>query len=286
MSKYTIGIIGGGFVGSATYLLNCKDIKCKIYDLDEKKCVPQGTKLEDLEDCDVIFICVPTPMKRDRSCHTGIVENVIKQVKKQFPTKTNIVVRSTVPVGFSKLHGVHFMPEFLTEGNWKEDFYLCINWIIGVNEELEGNQEFKKMMNDIFIVAQRNDVVYHTHSTFYTTSEAEMIKYFRNAFLATKVGFCNEIYRFCEASNLDYTKIIRASCGDTRIGGSHTMVPGPDKRYGFGGTCLPKDINSLQQQFIQKNIDCPIIASVVRRNEEIDRPELDWLQDEGRAFIQ
>ena len=38
-------------------------------------------------------------------------------------------------------------------GRWKEDFYLCINWIIGLNEELEGNQEFKKMMNDIFIVA-------------------------------------------------------------------------------------------------------------------------------------
>ena len=117
-------------------------------------------------------------------------------------------------------------------------------------------------------------------------SEAEMVKYVRNTFLATKISFFNEIYNFCGASNVSYETIIRQVSSDRRIGGSHTRVPGPDGKRGFGGTCLPKDANSLQQQFIQKNVDCPILAAVVRRNEEIDRPELDWMEDKGRAFIE
>ena len=282
-----IGIIGGGFVGQATYLLNCKDIECKIYDIDTTKCIPSDVKLKDFQDCNIIFICVPTPMRTDRSCHTGIVESVIKQIREELPTQNNIVVRSTVPVGFCEKNKVHFMPEFLTESNWREDFYECNNWIVGINEEVSGHQELIDLFfKNLFITAQKNNVVYNTHVTIMSPSEAEMVKYVRNTFLATKVSFFNEIYNFCGASNVSYETIIRQVCNDKRIGGSHSRVPGPDGKRGFGGTCLPKDANSLQQQFIEKNVDCPILAAVVRRNEEIDRPELDWMEDKGRAFIE
>jgi UDP-N-acetyl-D-mannosaminuronate dehydrogenase len=71
-----IGIVGGGFVGQATFLLNCKDIHCIIYDIDPSKCFPQSTTFNDLKDCHIVFICVPTPMNSDRTCYTKIVEDV------------------------------------------------------------------------------------------------------------------------------------------------------------------------------------------------------------------
>ncbi len=284
-----IGIIGGGFVGQATFLLNCKDINCIIYDIDSSKCVPESTTFNDLKDCHVIFICVPTPMNSDRTCYTKIVEDVINKLKLSFctPELPHIVVRSTVPVGFSEENGVHFMPEFLTEGNWKEDFYTCSHWIIGSNKNIANYKDFEKLMWDMFLTAvkRENDVVQSSHVEFVSPSEAEMIKYTRNTFLATKVGFFNEIYNFCETKKLNYKKVARMVSYDSRIGISHTVVPGPDGKFGFGGTCLPKDLNSLEQQFHKENVECPILSHVRFRNEEIDRPDMDWLNDKGRASI-
>ena len=72
------------------------------------------------------------------------------------------------------------------------------------------------------------------------STHAEMIKYFTNSFLATKVSFANEIFDLCEKLNLDYDKVIEYSLYDNRIGNSHLSVPGPDGDYGFGGHCFPK----------------------------------------------
>ena len=75
--------------------------------------------------------------------------------------------------------------------------------------------------------------------------EAEMSKYVRNCFLATKVSFFNEIYTICQASNINYDNMIEGVKCDHRIGDSHCQVPGSDGKYGFGGTCFPKDLNAF-----------------------------------------
>ena len=77
------------------------------------------------------------------------------------------------------------------------------------------------------------------------STHAEMIKYFTNSFLATKVSFANEMYDLCLKLNLDYDKVVEYSVLDKRIGNSHLNVPGPDGDLGFGGHCFPKDLSAL-----------------------------------------
>ena len=77
-----IGIIGNGFVGKATGLLECDDISIIIYDINPILCKPLNTTLEDICDCELIFISVPTPMNKDGSCYIDILKSVINDISK------------------------------------------------------------------------------------------------------------------------------------------------------------------------------------------------------------
>lgn len=276
-----IGIIGNGFVGKATKLLKCDNIKCIVYDKNPQLCEPQNTELKDLLSCDIIFISVPTPMKPDKSCHTNIVTNVINDLK-HIDYKGRICVRSTVPVGFCKSHDVDFMPEFLTEKNWEKDFKMCEKWIIGINND---DKSIKDLYTSIFQIAKKNNVIDFDKVVFDDTNTCELIKYTRNVFLATKVSFCNELFNFAKKYNIDWDTFSDICFSDKRIGVSHTQVPGYDGKYGFGGTCFPKDVNSLVIQIENIDVQCPLIKSVVLRNETIDRTEQDWNDNKERAVI-
>ena len=76
-----IGIIGNGFVGKATRVLECEGIQMTCYDIDPKLCVPEGTTLRKLCESDIIFVSVPTPMNKDGSCFLNIVESVVDDIK-------------------------------------------------------------------------------------------------------------------------------------------------------------------------------------------------------------
>ena len=176
------------------------------------------------------------------------------------------------------------MPEFLTEKNYEYDFVNNKDWIFG----LKGNDrdvDFKRQIQNLFDLAFKNGNIKYNNLNFVSNSEAEMIKMFRNCFLATKVGFCNEIYQFCSLKNIDYENVRKLACNDDRILHSHTQVPGHDGKLGFGGTCFPKDINSMINQIDEVNGDYPILNAVIKRNEEIDRPEKDWNSNTGRSVI-
>ena len=146
----SFAIIGNGFVGKATQILaeNNPNLKMIIYDIDPQKCKPLGTKLKDLRECDIIFICVPTPMDKNGRNYLGIVESVVSDLKKIVDlSKTHIVIRSTVLVGTSDRLGCYFMPEFLTERNWREDFRNCSDWLFGLlGVSKEQDTDFSKMI--------------------------------------------------------------------------------------------------------------------------------------------
>ena len=275
------GIIGNGFVGKATAQLESSYCPFIIYDKDPEKCVPQNTTLDELIDaCDIIFVCVPTPMDISTgSCCTKIVENVIDDLKHH----PGIIVRSTVPVGFNKQHNTAFMPEFLTEKNAQSDFVETPEWYIGVDDS---SSDIVASLSFILEKAYHEKKIHSPVLIPLSSEEAEMMKYFRNCFLATKVSFCNEIYRFCLSRNIDYSTVARHASKDDRIGKSHTRVPGPDGRLGFGGTCFPKDVSSLIYQ-IKTTSDAPhpLLSAVFQRNNAYDRPDKDWMSDKGRAVI-
>lgn len=269
-----IGIIGNGFVGKATALL-LDDVL--IYDINPQLCLPKNITINDLQNqCKFIFICVPTPMLDNGKCYLGMVENVINQLDLK---KNHIILRSTVPVGTCRKLGVNFMPEFLTEKNWKNDFINCENWIIGAD-----NPKFCEDIIELFNLSKELGKINFNNIHFSSLEEAEAIKLFRNNFLAVKVAFCNEFFNFCNSKNISYENIRQLACLDKRIGFSHTMVPGHDGLTGFGGTCFPKDLNSLIYQMDENEVPNHVLKAVKYRNENIDRKGDDW-KEEGRSFI-
>ena len=278
-----IGIIGNGFVGNATLQLECKDIDILVYDINPTLCIPQGTKLKDLTSCEIIFISVPTPMKNDGSCYLEIIKN-LKQELINLNYLNHIVLRSTVPVGTCDDLGFYFMPEFLTEKNYLEDFKNNKQWILGIKNN-DRDFYFKKTIKKLIDLAYSNKRINYNNLVFVENKEAEMIKMFRNCFLATKVSFCNEINQFCQLKNINYENVRKYAAADDRILHSHTKVPGPDGKFGFGGTCFPKDTNSLKYEMNKVNMKPHILNAIINRNENVDRCEKDWNNDEGRAVI-
>jgi UDPglucose 6-dehydrogenase len=277
-TTFKLGIVGNGFVGQASKALASTKVSLVVYDRDPQKCEPLGTTWEEVSACDVVMVSVPTPMGQDGSCSVRIVDSVIKDLR----TRGNpwIVVRSTVPVGFSESRRVFFMPEFLTEARWDDDFRSTPVWVMGVDTACK---EFENTMQHIFSAAKNDGNIQSDTLRFMTTKEAEAVKYFRNCFLATKVSFCNEFYDFCVAHGIQYDNVVQIAASDDRIDPSHTKVPGPDGRRGFGGTCFPKDMSSMVYQFSEKNVPSPLLTAAVTRNLNMDRPQRDWEADVGRA---
>ena len=282
VKKYCIGIVGNGFVGQANALLSCKRIKTIIYDIFPEKCSPLGTTLADLSQCDVIFVAVPTPKQSDGKCSTKFVESAVSDIRNAISNDIPICIRSTVPVGFCESISCHFMPEFLTEKNWKYDFINCPVWVIGVDKE---NDKYIQIMSEIFATAAEYGSVVSKEITVCTTKEAELLKYMKNTFLATKVSFCNEMYSFCKFHNIDYDAVSTLFGNDVRIGHSHVAVPGHDGRLGYGGTCFPKDVHSLVVQMKEVGLKPIVLEAANYRNEHLDRPEKDWEQDKNRAVV-
>ena len=224
-----IGVIGNGFVGKATCTLVCDEIELLCYDINPELCNPKECNLKMITECDLIFISVPTPMMKDGSCYLKILESVVDNLSKiKSLNDINVIIRSTVPPGTADKLNCYFMPEFLTEKNYIKDFKNCDEWIFG----LKGNtndENFKSLIKNLFDTSHKYSKI-NSKCTFLSNKEAEMVKLFRNTFLATKVSFCNEIHEYCQSENINYNNMIKIACNDKRIGHSHSLVPGHDKK--------------------------------------------------------
>lgn len=275
-------IIGGGFVGQATYLLNNPDINIFIYDINKDLCIPRDIELEEIiEKIDLIFICVPTPLNVNGTCSTKIIENILKKVKHSF-----IVIRSTIPIGFCDKNKVFFMPEFLTEKNWIEDFINNKNWIFGIYKDCSEDisNEFKNKITKLINLAHKNNKITSNNIYFIENKEAEILKLILNTFLSTKVIYFNEIFEFTQKNNINYNNLIELIKLDDRIGNTHLQVPCCGL-IGYGGTCFPKDTNSLYYQFQENGLNSSILEANLFKNEHIYRVERDWLKDKGRTNL-
>tara|TARA_Y100001937_G_C7029892_1_gene289595 strand:- start:9 stop:860 length:852 start_codon:yes stop_codon:yes gene_type:complete len=279
-----VGIIGQGFVGTAVKEGLKQFYEIDTFDLDESK--RDVDYIEDIIDRNsVIFVCLPTPMKKDGSCDTSIVENTVMELDNLALTRqcSNriVVIKSTIPPGATeKLNEecehiqVVFNPEFLTEANFIEDFKNQDRIIIG------GPRPASTKVRQLFYKAFPKAHIIKTHSTI-----AEMVKYMTNTFLATKVSFANEMFEICERLGIDYDKVTEYATYDERLGKSHWSVPGPDGKPGFGGSCFPKDINALIRVAKDKLDLYPnTLIGAWETNCEV-RPEKDWEELKGRAVV-
>jgi UDPglucose 6-dehydrogenase len=205
-------------------------------------------------------------MKSTGCCDTSIIEDFFKGLPGNLDTI--FVIKSTVPIGttdkFAKKHKVIHNPEFLTARNAVEDFKNSERNIVGGDPE--HCAKFVNFFQSLF-PGIPNRVV--------AAKESEAIKYFANSFLATKVAYFNKMYDFCTKIGIDYNNVKTGVTSDSRIGASHTSVPGFDGDRGFGGTCFPKDINSLIHQMKEEGVDAEILEEVWGYNQKI-RKTIDW----------
>ena len=277
-----IGIVGQGYVGTAI-----KSGFEKYYELETYDKFHTSKSTVNLHDLvllsDIIFVCVPTPMNKDGSCHTDIVEEVVLEINEiSISSESNpiVVLKSTVSPGTTdrlnktyKGISVIFNPEFLTEANYIEDFKNQTRIILGGTRK--GTNLLRQVYSKVFPTA-------HIIKTGSIT--AEMVKYMTNSYLATKVSFSNEIKQICDKVGADYDKVVEYTTLDERLGKTHWSVPGPDGDCGFGGHCLPKDLNALISVAQKLGLEPILLETVGWVNDKV-RKNRDWEDMKGRAVV-
>jgi UDPglucose 6-dehydrogenase len=276
-----IGIIGKGFVGTAVQngFSTLKDCQIKIYDKNPLK--SQNSLKEVVSDSVYLFISLPTPSNLDGSINLDTIYECLEQINEIKDSKAIILLRSTMIPGSTKLLQdkypelkIVFNPEFLTEKNANEDFINQSRIILGGEKILTERvaELYKKRFGTEKKIIE---------TTFET---AELIKYMNNCFLATKVSFMNEMKLISENCNADWEKAVYGFSQDERVGKSHISVPGHDGKLGFGGSCLPKDVQALIIFAKQNNISLNTLSGAWKTNLEL-RPEQDWNKLVGRAIV-
>ena len=271
MKKYTVGIIGNGFVGESQAFAFSPTSEIKIYD---KNPLRATHTLEETCQSDFVFVAVPTPMKKDGSQDISYIENVFSSV----PSGPIYIIKSTILPGTTQKlvekYGnldIIFSPEFLTERTAKLDMLTQARVVFGGKKRL--CNKVKKLFEQRFM--GRNYII--TDST-----TAELIKYMNNTFFATKVSIINEFKRLSDALGTNWKDAMYGFTSDGRVGDSHLHVPGPDGKLGYGGTCFPKDVNALITMGKELNTPMNTLEAGWKTNLEV-RPEADWEKDKGRA---
>ena len=286
--KQKIGIVGNGFVGSAVqygFSPNVGvDAEVRVYDVNPNKST--HTLEETVNESDFIFLSVPTPANKNGSINIDILDNALNDINEVSERDNIVLIRSTVIPGttrelqykYNQLN-LLFNPEFLTERSAKFDFINQSRFIVGSSEKslnMMCAESFTDLIRDRF-----GDCVAVLETNYET---AEMIKYMSNCFFATKVSFMNEMYQIAEKSNVNWDDAVAGFVADGRIGHSHLNVPGHDGKYGFGGSCFPKDIQALISYGESRGVSMNVLKGAWETNLEV-RPERDWEQLKGRAVV-
>jgi UDPglucose 6-dehydrogenase len=211
----------------------------------------------------IVFITVGTPPREDGQTDLTAVEAVARGIAEAMATYTVIVTKSTVPVGTGEFvrevierhqqRPVRFdvvsNPEFLREGSAIEDTLRPDRIVIGAP-----TPQVAMSLLELYAPLERPMIITDVPS-------AEMIKYASNAFLATKISFTNAIANICELAGADVTQVMKAVGLDSRIGAAFLQAG-----LGYGGSCFPKDTDSLVYTAGALGYDFALLRSVVDIN--------------------
>lgn len=271
MEKFKVGVIGNGFVGESQAFAFSPTTDLRVFDLDPLKA---SHKRSELDVCDYIFVCVPTPMRKSGAQDVSYIENVFETAVEGpiYIIKSTVLPGTTASLQkkYPELNIV-FCPEFLTERTAKLDMLTQARIVLG------GNPRDVEAVTNLYEQRFMNKHIIKTDST-----TAELIKYMNNTFFATKVSIINEFKLLSTAIGANWQDALYGFASDGRVGDSHLHVPGPDGKMGYGGTCFPKDVNALLQFADKHDVDLNTIKGGWVTNLQV-RPEQDWKADKGRA---
>jgi UDPglucose 6-dehydrogenase len=217
-----------------------------------------------VRNCDIAFLCVPTPQGEDGSADLSYVQEAAQQIAADLPFEAIVVNKSTVPVGSTKVVEkalgrpdvrVVSNPEFLREGSAVDDFLHPDRVVVGGDDQASCMR-----VADLYTGLSTKVIITDPAS-------AETIKYAANAFLATKLSFINAIAAICEGVGADINDVVVGMGSDRRIG-QDFLRPGP----GWGGSCFPKDSRALIKIAEDAGYRFSLLEGVVAvNNEQLDR---------------
>lgn len=217
-----IGIVGCGVIGGVMKKwLECyaQEHELLVYD-------PPKNYFDDISQADIVFVSIHIPTEDDGTQNLETLKEIIKKCNAPVFVRTTLLPETCDNLTNELGKKVYFMPEFLTERTAYEDFCsqpMIFTGEVGVLKQIFKDKKYIEMTN----------------------LEAEITKYAHNVFGAVKVTFFNGINEICEKYNCDYSKIQKGVLLSKYINEPHTLVPGPDGKYGYGGKCFPKDVNAF-----------------------------------------
>ena len=256
-----IGIIGFGYVGQAigwSY-----QHKAELVIRDPK--LVDAASLDQLIDCDAIFVCVPSPSTEDGHCDTTILEDTLKEllfvnINKQIPIISKV---TAPPSAYTRLQQEYpnlvYCPEFLTAANNVADYANSNYFVLG------GDYDWCVKAREVIHLGVQ---LVHDKFTIVDIKTASLYKYMMNCYLATKVTFMNDFKLLADAEGIDWNDVKTLITYEDRIGKSHMDVPGPDGQFGWGGACFPKDIAAIIEESIELGLDFELMQRVESINKK------------------
>lgn len=256
-NKIKIGIVGMGYVGEAVgYWFKREEHPLFLYDRYKKIGSPK-----EVNEADMIFICVPTPFNEKGA---GYDDSAVSESLGSLSSSKIVVIKSTVLPGSTERrqrqfpqHKILCSPEFLVAKTGIENFINPERQIVGYTQN---SRDIANQVLDILPDAPFKRIV--------KASEAEMIKYFGNAFLSTRVTFANQMYDLCQKLEIDYETVKACAGADHRIGQSHFDIF-QDGYRGYGGACLPKDMKALLQLGERLGVDLKLLKTINEINDSL-----------------